>query len=222
MERWLSELPVHVARVRFSTDDLEGASVWESGATPVILLNERAGRVTYSLSRRAILAHELCHLLHDGGDADIATRVSSSEGRGNYEEAVEQRARGFAPAFLAPRDQLRSWAGEARLPRDPRGFVAEVARHWGLSYEGAIWHAKNTGLIEPNVAAALSAERVLPDLPTDDFEGEEIGFPPSMLNPDLPDESSQLMDGWATRAVVEALESSAISLGRAKELLAWR
>lgn len=222
LERWLSELSVHVARVRFSTADLEGASVWESGATPVILLNERAGRVDYNLSRRAILAHELCHLLHDGGEADIATRVSSTEGRGNYEEAIERRARAFAPAFLAPPEQVRTWAGEAHLAREPRAIVTEVARYWGLSYEGAIWHVKNIGLIEPATAEILAAERTLPDLPTDEFEAGEISFPPSMLNPELPDESSRLMDGWATKVIVEAVEASAISVGRAKELLAWR
>ena len=222
MERWLSELSVHVTHVWFSTEDLEGASVWESGATPVILLNERAGRVAYSLSRRAILAHELCHLLHDGGDADVATRVSSSEGKGNYEEAIEQRARAFAPAYLAPPAQVRTWADESSLPRDPAGVVTEVARHWGLSYEGAIWHSKNTGLIGPSTAESLAVERTRPDLPVEDFEAGELSFPPSMLNRELPLRSSRLMDGWATKVVVDAVEASAISVGRARELLAWR
>ena len=222
LERELNQFGIHVAHVSFSTVNVEGASLWEAGAVPVILLNRNSTRVKYSLSRRAILAHELCHLLHDGGEANIATRATSTEGTGNWDDTLEQRARAFAPAFLAPRDQVRDWANNVSLPSEPNRRVVELAHHWGLSFEGAVWHAKNCGLIDPETADKIAMMPTQPELPSDEFESGDSGFPPSMVNPDLPDQVSPLMDRWATTVVVEALEASVISLGRAKELLLWR
>ena len=95
LETTLTKLGIHVARTRFSTSNIEAASTWEFGAVPVILLNSGAARVDYSFSRRAILAHEMCHLLYDGGEASIATRVTCAMGTCNSQEAIEQRARRF-------------------------------------------------------------------------------------------------------------------------------
>ncbi|MGA2400248.1 MAG: ImmA/IrrE family metallo-endopeptidase [Syntrophobacteraceae bacterium] len=223
LEYMLTQLGIHIARTKLSTPGIEAASIWESGAVPVILLNTGATRVQYSLSRRAILAHEMCHLLHDGGEADIATRVTCAMGVCNWQEALEQRARGFAPAFLAPRRQVREWANITYLPpRDPAYLVGQLAVYWGLSFEGAIWHAKNCALIESETADGLYAADIQPDMPMDRFEREEIGSSLLRSYPELRENLAPLMEGLATKLVVEALENSVISFGRAKELLAWR
>ncbi len=222
LEGLLNNRGVHIARVEFRTPGIEGANVWESGAVPVILLNKDARRVVYSLSRRAILAHELCHLMHDGGEAQIATRATSSEGTGNHAEAVEQRARAFAPAFLATRKEVREWANIEGLPEDPVALVIRLASQWGMSFQGANWHAKNCGLINPDIADQIDAMGKQPTLPAERFEANESGSSPLMAHPELPKDPAPLMEGWAARLVVEALEAHVISLGRAKELLAWR
>lgn len=222
LEQALALFGIHVARIGLQSSGVEAASVWEPGAVPIILLNLRVGRVRYSLSRRAILAHELCHLLHDGGEADIATRVTASEESGSREDAVEQRARAFAPAYLAPRREVIPWARSRRFTGQPRDIVIELAREWGLSFEGAVWHTKNCGLISPEEAGNLSRIRTVPELPQDLFDAEELGFPSSMLHGELSSKPSPLMDGWATSVVVDALEASVISLGRARELLLWQ
>src|SRR5207249_5663828 len=72
VQRTLEDLGVHVALVSFDAHGLEAASLLEPGSAPVILLNKDSTRVRYPLSRRAILAHELCHLLHDGGERELA------------------------------------------------------------------------------------------------------------------------------------------------------
>lgn len=92
LESTLTTLGMHIARVVFTTPGIEAADVWESGAVPVILLNTGAARVGYSLARRAILAHELCHLLHDGGEADIARGPHASR-----ERATSRRLWNSAP-----------------------------------------------------------------------------------------------------------------------------
>jgi len=222
LEITLTRLGVHIARARFSTPSIEAASVWESGAVPVIVFNTGATRVKYSLSRRAILAHELCHLLHDGGEADIATRVTCAMGTCNWQESIEQRARGFAPAFVAPRRDVRDWANTGKLPEAPADLVYDLAAHWGLSFEGAIWHAKNCALIQPEMADDLAAMDIQRDMPMDRFEREEIGSSLLSNHPELEGNLAPLMEGLAAKLVVEALEDSVISLGRAKELLAWR
>jgi len=219
LEVCLNGLHIQVALVSFQSTELEAASLWENGAVPVILVNEKTGRAAYSLSRRATLAHELCHLLHDGGKADIATRVSLSEDCETREFAVEQRARAFAPAFLAPPEMVREWAS-AFSSLSGRKLAVETASHWGLSYEGAVWHLKNCGLVEPLAAEALIKLHV-PDLPAEQFETEAQMAFPKMFDPELPEKASSLMDGWATKVICDALDAELISFGRAEELLEW-
>ena len=223
LECTLTQLGIHIARTKFSVPSIEAASIWESGAVPVILLNTDSTRVQYSLSRRAILAHELCHLLHDGGEAEIATRVTCEIGMCNWQEAIERRARGFAPAFLAPGRQIREWAKNTDPPpSDPAYLVYQLATHWGLSFEGAIWHAKNSELIKPEIANDLYASNIQTDMPMDQFERVEIGSPLLNAYPELRENLAPFMEGLAAELVVKALEDSVISLGRAKELLSWK
>lgn len=160
LESLLHEWGVHVAHVEFSSRKLDAASLWEAGALPVVLLNGRSMRAKAPLSRRALLAHELCHLLHDSGERDLTTQLSWSEQAGNYAKAVEQRARAFAPAFLAPRDEVRHWfrAGEGRRISGPASKVEALARRWGFSLRGAIWHALNCGIIHDRTAQRLSLQ----------------------------------------------------------------
>jgi Zn-dependent peptidase ImmA (M78 family) len=220
LERELMRLGVHIARVSFSAPEIEAASIWEAGAVPVILLNTSTTRAEYSLSRRAILAHEVSHLLHDGGQAEIATRVTCA--MCNWQDAVEKRARAFAPAFLAPRKQVREWASTANLPTDPAHRVHVLASYWGLSFLGAVWHAKNCKLIESEIAQELAEMDIQPDLPMDRFETAPVRPSSLAAHPELGENLSPLMETFATKVVIEALENSAISLGRAKELLSWR
>jgi len=221
LESTLTKLGVHIARTRFSTSGIEAASTWEFGAVPVILLNSGAARIEYSFSRRAILAHEMCHLLHDGGEASIATRVTCAKGTCNWHEAFEQRARGFAPAFLAPRRQVQEWGCNSNLRTDPATLVHEMAAYWGVSFEGAIWHAKNCGLIGSEIADDLISRDIQATLPMDRFEREGVDLSLLSAHPELQENVTPLMKGLATKMVLEALDCSAISLGRAKELLTW-
>ncbi|MDR3570474.1 MAG: XRE family transcriptional regulator [Syntrophobacteraceae bacterium] len=220
LERALAELGVHVARVRFSTSEIEAASIREYGAVPVILLNTGATKVAYKLSRRACLAHEMCHLLHDGGKADIATRVTCPI-CSNLQDAIEKRARGFAPAFLAPRKQVHEWAQTVNLPTEPPHLVYELASYWGLSFEGAIWHAKNCRLIESEIAFDLAEMNIQPAMDMERFETEPVCPRSLTAYPELQENLSPLMEGFAAKMVIEAFEESAISFGRAKELLSW-
>lgn len=216
----LTQCGVHVAQVPFDSVDIDAASVWAPGAVPVVLINTRSARTAHPGALRATLAHELCHLLHDAGEQDLTTLVSwGVSGHGNYAEAVEIRARAFAPAFIAPRSAVQTWAGSAAFP-DDETLVRALADHWGLSFEGAAWHAKNCHLID-GVAARRLAH--LPRKPPIDYAADEMPplIVPSAHHPDLPDEPAPLWTGLAARWVVAALAEGHLSLGRARELLTW-
>ncbi|MCC7385969.1 MAG: helix-turn-helix domain-containing protein [Deltaproteobacteria bacterium] len=198
---------IHVAFVPFSTKGIEAASLFESSACPVILLNKAAKRVKYPLSRRAILAHELCHLLHDGGQNDLLTLVS----RTDDESPVEQRANGFAPSFIAPGKWVKKGPHTSAS-----GIVSDLAREWGLSFEGAAWHAKNLRKITADDAERLISAPRRPNL-DGSFEREIARTPPSQFGVEA--EPTALVAGHLAERIIMACAEGVISKGRAAELL---
>ncbi len=224
VEGLLRGLGVHVARVPFSTPEIDAASVWQPEAVPVILLNKRSRRYGNPGAVRATLAHELCHLLHDAGEHDLTTQVSWGGRRaGSFQDAVEVRARAFAPAFLAPRGEVKAWfGGQPRaLNSDDRAKVESLARYWGLSFEGAVWHAKNCGVIEADVAEALAATPGPRRVDLEGFTVEAPSMRPADVHPDLPERAADPWDGAAAEIILAALGEGHITAGRARELLTW-
>lgn len=224
VEDILRRLGVHVARVRFTEPGIDAASVWQPDAVPIILLNKGSGRIGHPGAVRATLAHELCHLLHDAGEQDLTTQVSwGAEGTGNYSDVLEVRARAFAPAFLAPRRQVQDWFAEQprRVRSDARRAIRALGAHWGLSFEGAAWHAKNCGLLDPAMAEALAATSSGEWIDLDGFDSPPAWVPPAMVHPGLPARAADLWEGSATGIVLDALGEGVITVGRASELLSW-
>ncbi len=210
----LRSLGVHVVGVRFRSDGIDGASIWTPGALPVILINRSSGRAGHPGALRATLAHELGHLLHDAGEADLTTVVSWGW-RGNHAERIEARARGFAPAFLAPRAAVQAWAAASTFDDDEQ-LVHALARRWGLSFEGAAWHAKNCHLIEYADARRLAHMDHKPHITYDCDESlsdDTVGDPSACPGP--------LWRGLAAELVQAAQAEELISPGRAEELLTW-
>jgi Zn-dependent peptidase ImmA (M78 family) len=220
LEELLTDWGVHIARVAFSSTELDAASLWETDSIPIILLNTRSIRSRSALSRRALLAHELCHLLHDSGERELTTELSWNEGWGNYSTRTEQRARAFAPAFLAPRDEVKHWfkAGSGSRIRLPESKVRRLAERWGFSLRGATWHAKNCGLISPQTAKEL--DRHSSDLDhgwSADFE-QPIGEADGPLSGG---EIAPIADGLLSMLVAEAAAKNVISEGRGREIVTW-
>lgn len=207
MVRLLEAIGVHVATVPFVTDAIVAVSLNETGGIPMILLNEKASRVARPASRRAVLAHELCHLLHDGtARHELVTLISWEADRA----PVEQRANGFAPAFLAPPAWIRLRASEAR------GKVVELAETWGFTFGGAVWHAKNTRRISSAVAEELRRTPI--DVPlAPHFEQAPERLDPSRAT----DWTSPLGRGLIGDLALEALDADAISAGLARAVLTW-
>jgi Zn-dependent peptidase ImmA (M78 family) len=164
------------------------------------------------------MAHELCHLLHDAGEQDLETRLSGNDS--SFDDLVEKRARAFAPSFLAPRDEVRLWfdQGGGKHLSASRNKVLALARRWGLSWQGAVWHAKNCDLISPAKAESLQSEAERQEW-QDDFERRQPppGHPTTIAGTAI----SSLCRGKLSDLVLEALEAGAISRGRALEIVTW-
>jgi Zn-dependent peptidase ImmA (M78 family) len=201
------EKGIHIAVVQLSTPDIEAASLFERDACPVILLNRKNPHIGLALSRRAILAHELCHLLHDGGERDL-TVVS----RESSHDPIEKRANGFAPNFLAPTDWVKPKSKEKRR------IVREIALRWGLSFEGAAWHAKHVGVITDDDAQHFS--RQPEDVPVE-CEEDIPRTPPEQLGIEGI-RVGQLAEGLLSETALLAFLEGVISRGRAAEILTLR
>ena len=206
VQQSLEELGVHVARVHFEAKEIEAASL--PGSSPVILLNKSSSRVNYALSRRAILAHEMCHLLHDGGERDLAI-ISQEEGL----DPTEKRANGFAPNFLAPKDWVHPRG------KGPKAIVTDLAEKWGLSLEGAAWHAKNLGLIPESKVRQFRDELMKPGFAIQ-FEPEIPRTPPDLVG--IEGEPTDLARGYLSELAILAAEEGAISKARAAEIVSLR
>lgn len=210
--------------VPFAEKELDAASLWEPGAMPLILVNASSGSMERSLPRRAALAHELCHLLHDSGESDLTTQLSF-DGVSRHDGAVEQRARAFGPAFLARKDDVTTWfrQGKGRHVRDPEAKVRKLAERWGLSTYGAIWHAKNCGLIRAKTAERL-AESQPSQLDQPWAETFEASARSTQKTVSLGEESvdvSPLARGLVCDLTLAAADAGSISEGRAREILSW-
>lgn len=206
----LEDFGVHVMFVDFQNDDAIGASLSEPDALPVLLLNRRHSRVSYPVARRSVMAHELCHVLHDSTDRNIVSVVS----RESEENApVEQRANGFAPAFLAPPSWLELEGGD-----DPVRVVDALASTWLLSWEGGCWHAKNAKLIPADVADSLRRPHGWrsPEVPQE----KVMRTPMGMF--DLEVEPTPLVEGLVSELIVQAVSEGEIGRGRAEEILSIR
>ncbi len=200
-------LGIHIAFVDFESPEIESASLYEQGALPVILLNRHSDRVKYELSRRAILAHELCHLLHDGGERDLLAAISREEDQTH----IESRANAFAPSFLAPR-RFVSVEGI-----DAKAKVLQLAYLWGFTFEGAVWHAKNIELIGTEDAGRLLKERRYGATIDPPFERrvDRLAFHHLVDPADV----SSLVYGLISDVTVEAYAQGIISSSRAREIL---
>ncbi len=95
----------------------------------------------------------------------------------------------------------------------------ELANVWGLSFEGAAWHAKNLKKIDPNVAERLSTQ---PRKPRIDVacEADVPRTSPDQFGLEV--EPSNLVRGLVSEKVIVAFVEGGISRGRAMEILSLR
>lgn len=213
-------------------DSLSGFFVNHPTVGVAILVN--AGH--WPVRRRFSYAHEYAHALFDRDDAITTTR------RENASELVEKRANAFAAAFLMPAegvseqlaqldkgrpsrlaeiifDVANNESMEAEIRPRPGSQaityqdVAALARHFGVSYEAAVWRLKSLGHInQPETEALIQqkdvGKRYIKLLGyTNILDEGEHGPPPEFE-----------LRNQLTRLALEAYRQGEISRGRVSEI----
>jgi Zn-dependent peptidase ImmA (M78 family) len=172
----------------------------ETGA--VIVANPQGIHMKTASGRRVAFAHELCHLLFDRPEMHRFARACAMEGepvgqQRDWFERVEQRARAFALALLAPEKAVKAcWQRTQALSEELR--VQEIMAYFGIGYQAARSHLHNHGLLD------LQAR--LPGLPIASIQGLEglDPLPPPSISPLL---RSGVLRELATLAVRQGLVS---------------
>lgn len=141
----LSSLGLDIRHRAAEPVTLDGLAIWGKRHGPGVFLNEASGRIfrenegiKESSGARVTLAHELCHLLLDGGHAISAIEVLKAR----MPAGVEQRAKSFAGEFLLPsRIAAQHWVDAGR-PSDRGGLNAlleTLAETFGVTWSVAAW-----------------------------------------------------------------------------------
>lgn len=115
------ELGVELRHMPSEPSTLMGLAIWGRHHGPGVFLNEasqiilknKKQDVISSRGARVTLAHELCHLLLDGGQAVSAIEVLKAK----TPPSVEQRAKSFAGEFLLPTHIASQYWHDAGRPR---------------------------------------------------------------------------------------------------------
>lgn len=213
-------------------DGLSGLFVNHPSIGLAILVNGQH----WPVRRRFSYAHEYAHALFDREETVTTTR------RENASELVEKRANAFAAAFLMPAegvlDELRQLdkgqpsrlaqiifdvAGnkgiEAEIRPRPGSQaityqdVASLARHFGVSYEAAVWRLKSLNHISAAETAALIDQKEM---------GKRyirlFGFFDLLDEGEAPPPPEQELRSQLMRLAIEAYRQDEISRGRLLEL----
>ncbi len=162
-------LGVSVRHAAAEPPTLDGLAIWGRRHGPGVFLNESSRRilrgdskdVTASYGARVTLAHELCHLLLDGGHALSAIEVLKAR----MPAGVEQRAKSFAGELLLPTEIAGDLWQEADRPSNRTeldALVQALVERYQVTRSVAAWkveHAARSYNIDLSVALDAVAPR---------------------------------------------------------------
>lgn len=146
----VAQLRIELRHTPAEPPTLDGLAIWGDRYGPGVFLNEASGKilrgeerdVTASLGARVTLAHELCHLLLDGGHALSAIEVLKAR----MPAGVEQRAKSFAGEFLLPTHIAgRHWheAGRPGNRTELNALVQELVDTYLVTRSVAAWKVEH-------------------------------------------------------------------------------
>jgi Zn-dependent peptidase ImmA (M78 family) len=141
VEAHLEKLGVTVANIELDDPQTAGLAVQPRQGAPHIFVNRRNPRCEYPSGRRFILAHELCHLLHDRAHGRSLAMISGPWAP----KDLEKRANAFAAALLMPSALLKKGlpAGD---DLDYQSLLV-LAKRLHVSTDALAHHLANCGLI---------------------------------------------------------------------------
>ncbi len=154
VEEHLEKLGVAFTDIELDDAATAGLAVQPESGTPHIFVNRRNPRCEFPSGKRFILAHELCHLLHDRAHGRNLAMISGPWAPRD----LEKRANAFAAALLMPPELLRKGLGSDD-DLDYRGLLA-LAKRLHVSTDALAHHLANCGLISEAARDVLLAQLV--------------------------------------------------------------
>ncbi|SDG66537.1 ImmA/IrrE family metallo-endopeptidase [Roseospirillum parvum] len=131
-------IPVHTQDL--GPPELNALTCWGPNHGPAILVNMNGKFSSNQNGRRAVLAHEVCHLLVDRHDALTVAEVYGGLAPGG----PEKRANAFAAELLAPQQALIEL--HRQLGRPPiKQTLAEIQARYSVSVHLAAQQLRNAG-----------------------------------------------------------------------------
>jgi hypothetical protein len=159
-----ADLGVAVRHAQAEPTTLDGLAIWGGRHGPGVFLNESSRRILHrrgprgdvktSEGARVTLAHELCHLLLDGGHALSAIEVLKAR----MPASVEPRAKSFAGEFLLPsRAAAAAWfeAGRPLGRADVEAVVVDLTKRFGVTRSVAAWKLQHGAAVHDVDLAAI-------------------------------------------------------------------
>lgn len=155
IEGHLADLGVRVADMDLSDPGTAGLAVQPQEGAPHVFVNQCHPQCRFPSGRRFVLAHELCHLLHDREQGQSLAMISGPWAP----RELEQRAKAFAAALLMPPDLLRKGlpASENPISFDQ---LLDLAQGLKVSPDALAYHLQNLGLIDESTCDGLRAQLV--------------------------------------------------------------
>jgi len=151
----LEKMGVSVADIELEDVGTAGLAVYPHQGAPQIFVNRRNPPCQFPSGKRFILAHELCHLLHDRAHGQNLAMISGPWAP----KELEQRANAFAAALLMPPDLLKRGLCGRADDLDFRGLLA-LAKRLHVSPDALAHHLENCALITETTRDVLLAQLV--------------------------------------------------------------
>ena len=155
VEEHLERMGVDVADIELEDVRTAGLAVCPDHGAPLIFVNRRNPRCQFPSGKRFILAHELCHLLHDGAHGQNLAMISGPWAP----KELEQRANAFAAALLMPPDLLVKGL-HGRADDLDFGSLLALAKRLHVSPDALAHHLENCALITETTRDVLLAQLV--------------------------------------------------------------
>lgn len=155
VEEHLEKLGVGVTDIELEDVGTAGLAVYPDQGAPQIFANRRNPRCQFPSGRRFVLAHELCHLLHDRAHGQNLAMISGPWAP----RELEQRANAFGAALLMPPDLLKKGLYGRADDLDFTSLLA-VAKRLHVSPDALAHHLHNCALITETTRDVLLAQLV--------------------------------------------------------------
>lgn len=145
----LADLGIAVHDITLDDRGVEGVALWRPQRRPLIAINSTGQFSGKRWGRRMTLAHELCHLVHDGSP-DLGLGLASNPWAPRM---LERRANAFAAMFIAPQAAIERSLGPQPLRWEPDD-LSRAMGELGVGATTLCRHLQNLGMVSAEQSEA--------------------------------------------------------------------